>query len=67
MKTLTIDILDDKALSLLQELELKNLIKMRSGHTKTEVNWLKKYKGGMTRQSISEIDTQLKTLRAEWE
>ncbi|MBX2894318.1 MAG: hypothetical protein KF763_02680 [Cyclobacteriaceae bacterium] len=67
MKTLTIDILDDKALSLLQELELKNLIKMRSGRTKTEVNWLKKYKGGMTRQSISEIDTQLKTLRAEWE
>ncbi|HRG11374.1 MAG TPA: hypothetical protein PLJ08_22560 [Cyclobacteriaceae bacterium] len=67
MKTLTIDILDDKALRLLQELELKNLIKVRINKTKSEIDWRKKYKGGMSRQSIAEIESQLKTLRAEWE
>lgn len=67
MKTLTIDILNDKALRLLHDLELQNLIKVRSDKMKSEINWLKKYKGGMTRQPITEIDAQLKTLRSEWE
>jgi hypothetical protein len=67
MKTLTIDILDDKALRLLQELELKNLIRLRSDISKKEIDWSEKYKGVMTRQSRSEIDAQLKTLRSEWE
>jgi hypothetical protein len=67
MKSLTIEILDEKVLSLLQELELKNLIRLISGHPKKEVNWSKEYKGGMTRQPIAELDAQLKTLRSEWE
>jgi hypothetical protein len=67
MKTLTIDILDEKALRLLQELELKKLIKVRSDKSNSEVNWIRKYKGVMSRQSTVEIDSQLKTLRSGWE
>lgn len=69
MQTITVDILDAKAIKLLQNLELLNLIRMRNADAEPggSINWAKKYKGKMTRQSVSDIDRQLDELRSEWE
>ncbi len=69
MQTLTIDILNNKALRLLQDLELLQLIRLRKEKTTTasNINWQSKYKGAMTKQPINQIDTQLNELRNEWE
>ena len=66
IQTVTVDIIDDKALKLLQDLELLQLIRVRKGETKANVNWEKKYKGAMTKQPITEINDQLSDLRSEW-
>lgn len=69
MKTITIDIINDKAIKLLQDLETLKLIRMREENTPDEahINWAAKYKGSMTRQSLSDIDNQLNELRNAWE
>ncbi len=69
MQTVTIDILNNKALKLLQDLELLQLIRMRREKTQpaTSVNWATKYKGAMTKQPLTDIDNQLNELRNEWE
>lgn len=70
MTTVTIDILNEKALNLLQDLELLKLIRLRKGNVESNIsgmNLVEKYKGAMTRQPINEIDQQLKDLRNEWE
>lgn len=70
MTTLTIDILDDKALSLIKDLELLKIIRVRkdkllnnSGNT----DMVAKYKGAMTQQPLDEVDQQLNELRNGWE
>ena len=69
MQSITIDILNSKALKLLQDLEQLHLIRVHKDtpHKATPNNWAAKYKGAMTKQSLSEIDTQLNELRNEWE
>jgi len=69
MKTITIDIISEKAIKLLQDLESLHLIKMRNekNSNKGDTNWVAKYKGIMSKQSVSEIDAQLNNLRSEWE
>ena len=69
MQTLTIDILNNKALKLLQDLELLNLIRVRKEKDQNGavINWAAKYKGAMSKQSLSDIDYQLNELRNEWE
>ncbi len=69
MKTITIDILNSKAIKLLQDLETLKLIRMRKENTPTEahVNWADKYKGSITKQPLSDISHQLKELRNAWE
>lgn len=69
MKTITIDIINKKAIKLLQDLELLQLIRMRKEKTPPEVaiNWAAKYKGAMTKQSLSDTDNQLKEIRNAWE
>ncbi|WP_431215142.1 hypothetical protein ACQ86N_10705 [Puia sp. P3] len=70
MTTVTIDILNEKALSLLRDLELLKLIRLRKQKEEsnvTGINLVAKYKGAMTRQPLDEIDQQLKDLRNEWE
>jgi hypothetical protein len=69
MQTITIDIINNKAIKLLQDLELLQLIRLRKEDQKpsTETNWELKYKGSMTKQSNIEIDNQLKELRDGWE
>lgn len=69
MRTITIDIINEKALNLLRELELLELIRLhkgKSGEKSKAVDW-KKYKGAMSKQSLEEIDYQLKELRNGWE
>ncbi len=68
-QTLTIDILDEKAVRLLQDLEVLQLIRV---HTKKDdskkTNILTaKYKGSMQKQPVHEVDSQLENLRSSWE
>lgn len=69
MQTVTIDIINSKALRLLQDLELLQLIRVRKGHDEpsTITNSVAKYKGAMTKQPVADIDQQLKELREGWE
>lgn len=67
MKTITIDIINEKAIKLLQDLENLKLIKLRTRQADVPADWQKKYKGAMTQQPLSEIDAQLNSLRQEWE
>lgn len=70
MQTLTIDIINNKALKLLQDLELLQLIRVRRENQppkSTTVNWVIKYKGAMTKKPLADTDNQLNELRNEWE
>lgn len=69
MQTVTLDILNDKAFRLLQDLELLQLIRLRKDKTttNTSTDWGAKHKGAMSKQSIADIDAQLKELRDGWE
>ena len=68
MRTITIDIINEKALNLLKDLELLKLIRLRKEkpEKKTKTDWLN-YKGAMTKQSLEKVNRQLKELRNEWE
>jgi len=69
MQTVTIDIINDKAIKLLQDLELLKLIRVRKNKTQQPeaVNWIAKYKGAMQKQPLNEVDKQLNNLRSSWE
>ena len=69
MQSLIIDIVNAKALKLLQDLELLQLIRVRKEKPQQSisVNWAIRYKGTMTKQPLTEIDKQLNDLRNEWE
>jgi hypothetical protein len=69
MRTVTIDIINEKALSLLRDMEGLRLIRLHSDQQEehfTKISWAK-YKGAMNKQAIDEIDQQLNELRNEWE
>ena len=68
MQSIVIDILNEKAVSLLRNLESLKLIKLRSEeeNTTSEVNWTE-YKGAITKQPLPEVDEQLSNLRKAWE
>ena len=69
IKTLTIDIINDKAVKLLQDMELLKLIRVRKKSAQKEktINWTAKYKGAMQKQPLNEVDNQLNDLRSSWE
>ncbi len=70
MKTITLEILDDKALRLLKDLELLKVIRLRpekGSNKKLGKSFISKYKGAMTAEPLSEIDKQLSELREGWE
>ena len=69
IKTLTIDIINDKAVKLIQDMELLKLIRVRKKNARTEetINWAAKYKGAMQKQPLNEVDNQLNDLRSSWE
>lgn len=69
MKTITIEIINEKALKLLQDMELLHLIRLKkekAGQKADSPDWTK-YKGAMAKQPLEEIDQQLNELRSEWE
>ena len=67
IRTVTIDIINDKAMNLLMDLERLQLIRLRREFTESFSGNVQKFKGAMSKQSISEIDNQLNDLRNEWE
>lgn len=69
MQTVVVDILNKKAVKLLQDLESLKLIRLRKEERQEEnmVDWAVKYKGAMAKQSLTEINNQLNQLRNEWE
>ena len=69
MVTLTIDIINEKAVSLLKDLEKLQLIVIHKNKSssKKRIDLAHKYSGAMAGQTIEEIDSQLKELRNEWE
>nr|MBK9649933.1 hypothetical protein [Bacteroidota bacterium] len=70
MQTITIDIINNKVIKLLQDLEALQLIRLRNDLTKLETapsKWAVKYKGAMSKQPIADIENQLKEMRGEWD
>jgi len=69
MKTITIDILNEKALDLLRDLESLKIIRMRNKDEVKSVSedLVLKYKGRMSKQPLNEVDSQLNDLRDGWE
>ena len=69
MRTITIDIINEKAERALEELEQRHLIRMRNKNEMphSRIDWGKKYKGTMTREPIETIENQLNELRNEWD
>ena len=65
MQSIIIDIINDKAVKLLQDMELLQLIHLRKGKesSSTLINWAVKHKGTMKKQPLFEIDNQLNELR----
>ncbi|KQM74886.1 hypothetical protein ASE74_02580 [Pedobacter sp. Leaf216] len=70
MRTVTVDILNDKALDLLKDLELLKVIRLRKDSKTQDLSGndlITKYKGSMQKQPISDVDEQLNSIRNEWE
>jgi hypothetical protein len=69
MRTITIDIINEKAINLLRDLELLKLIRLRreeSAEKPVFKDWTK-YKGAITKQPLDETNQQLNDLRRGWE
>ncbi len=65
IQTVTIDIINDKALKLLQDLELLQLIRMHKEKAQRgATNWAVQYKGAMAKQPLADVDSQLNELRS---
>lgn len=69
MQTVTIDILNNKAEKLLQELELMQLIRVRRERNQptTLINWAGNYKSSMEKQFSTRIDKPANKSSSEWE
>ncbi len=69
MQTITVDIINERVLPLLKNLEGLKLIRIRKSNilANDSINFVAKYKGAMRKQPIEEVDNQLKELRNSWE
>jgi len=69
MQTITIDIINEKAFKMIEDMELRKLIRVRKKKLQKEgeINWASKYKGAMYKQPLDEVDDQLHDLRGSWE
>jgi len=68
MRTITVDIINEKAFNLLKNLEVLQLIRLREDEKVTaQKNNLSKFKGALKKQPIEDIELQLKELRNAWE
>jgi hypothetical protein len=66
MKTITIDIINEKVLKLLHDLELLQLIRVRKKQVASSTDWKTKYKGALQTQPLEKVNSQLNNLRQEW-
>lgn len=66
MQTIRVDIINDKALSLLKDLELLDLIRLYDEEISSPIDY-SKYKGAMSKEPVSRINNQLQNLRDGWE
>ena len=63
MQTITVDIINEKAIALLRDLELLKLIRVRrNNETSAMVTDWGKYKGAMTKQPLHKVDDELNKL-----
>ncbi len=68
IQTVTIDIINEKAIPLLHDLELLQLIRVRKEKVITATpDWATLYKGAMSKQPLNDIESQLNELRNGWE
>ena len=67
IQTVTIDIINEKAMKLLQDLEQLQLIRLRKEENKPLTQKNINYKGAMKKQNLEEVDDQLEKLRNGWE
>jgi hypothetical protein len=69
MQTVIIDILNQKVVKLILDLEMLQLIRVRRDKIEPtdKINWAARYKGAMHKQPVADIDKQLNTLRQDWE
>lgn len=68
MQTVTIDIINNKAVKLLQDLEALDLIHIHKDVSQNESkDNILKYKGAMNKQSLDVVQKQLDELRNGWE
>lgn len=65
--TITIDIINEKVLKILLDLEQLNLIRLRLNNKSEGENIIEQFKGTLTKKNISDVDQQLKELRSGWE
>jgi len=56
----------DAQLTLLEKI-VRLLQKPETDSNPSPSNWMMKYKGAMSRQSLEKVDEQLHELRSEWE
>ena len=67
MRTITVDIINEKAFNLLKDLEVLQLIRLRESDVVPVKNDLSKFKGALKKQAIEDVELQLKELRNAWE
>ncbi|MGB5944174.1 MAG: hypothetical protein WBG71_14915 [Leeuwenhoekiella sp.] len=68
MNSITIEILNNGVLKILENLESLNLIRLKrtTESQNQKSNW-QDYAGSMKKQSMDQVDAQLDELRAGWE
>lgn len=68
MQTVSIEIINKKALKLLKDLEQLQLIRFKKENLemKPKKNW-QAYKGSMKKQPIGKVEKQLNDIRNDWE
>lgn len=69
MKTITIEIINDKVLKVLKALEDLKMIRLRKGKETfdpSKTSW-GKYKGAMSKQPMNDVNAQIDALRNEWD
>lgn len=70
MTTVTLDILNDKALNILKDLEMLNLVRFRNkkkedASAKTKLS--DKYRGVLSKEQGERLNLHVKQMRSEWE
>lgn len=71
MQTITIDILDNKVIRLLQDLEFLNLIRLPNDNTSTATDAIKKpkpsdYRGSISKETADKLHAHIVKSRKEW-